>query len=41
MKTGKDSIRAKKVYQYNLSGVFIKEWDYIKQAELYYNINTK
>ena len=40
MKTGKDSIRAKKVYQYNLSGIFIKEWDYIKQAELYYNINT-
>lgn len=42
-KKGKYSSRAKKVYQYDLDNNFIKEWDYIKEAEFFYNknINSK
>jgi len=40
-KTGLLSTRAKKCYQYDLDNKFIKEWGYIKEAELFYNKNNK
>ncbi|MGK2864909.1 MAG: hypothetical protein ACSLE0_23455 [Chitinophagaceae bacterium] len=37
---GKNSNRARKVAQFSLEGNLIKEWDYIKEAELNFNSNT-
>lgn len=39
-KSGKDSNRSRKVYQYDLDNNFIKEWNYIKEAESFYNPNS-
>lgn len=36
---GKYAKRSKKVIQYTLDGIFVKEWDYIKEAESFYNSN--
>ncbi len=36
---GKNSSRAKRVAQYDLNNNLIKIWDFIKEAELYYNKN--
>lgn len=40
---GKRSSRARQVSQFSIEGNFIKTWDYIKEAELFYNknINSK
>lgn len=37
---GKEAYRSIPVEQYDLQGNYIKTWDYIKEAEAYYNTNT-
>lgn len=40
-KTGSESSNSKKVNQYDLEDNFIRTWDYIKEAESFYNSNPK
>ena len=38
-RTGNKNSMAKKLYQYSLDGILIKEWDYCKEAVDYYKIS--